>query len=187
MCRRAVDGSRVTAVRGRSQRLPFTTAAFTLVYFHLSIHYGDWRGALDEAARVLAPEGSIEIWTLASRHHQRSNLASWFPSIAAIDSDRFPEPAELERHLRGLGFLVERSEETEIVDRRVGSWVAAVRGGFVSTLQLLSATELEEGLGAFVRAHPDPDARFRYELLYDRVAGLRPPLLLPDEQHDRME
>lgn len=187
MCRRAVDASGVTAVRGRSQTLPFADDAFALVYFHLSIHYGDWRGALDEAARVLSPQGSVEIWTLGKRHHERSNLARWFPSIAAIDSDRFPEPVELESHLSGLGLLVERSQETEIVDRRVGSWVAAVRGGFVSTLQLLSADELEEGLSAFLEAHPDFDAHFRYELLYDRVAALRPPLLLPDEQQDRME
>jgi len=187
MCRRALGVSGVPAVRGRSQALPFVAGAFDLVYFHLSIHYGDWRAALDEASRVLSPRGSIEIWTLGRRHHERSNLARWFPSVSSIDADRFPEPTEIVSHLGSRGFEVERTEETETVDRRVGEWVAAVRGGFVSTLQLVSPTELETGLEAFVHLHPDPDASFRYELRYDRVGARRPPLLLPEESGDPME
>lgn len=187
MCRRALENSGVAAVGGRSQALPFASGAFHVIYFHLSIHYGEWRAALEEASRVLSLEGSVEIWTLGRRHHERSNLARWFPSVAAIDVERFPEPGEIAAHLAASGFDVVRAEEVEIVDRRVGGWVEAVRGGFVSTLQLLSTDELQTGLEAFTRTHPDPDAHFRYELLYDRVAARRPPLILPDESGEQME
>ena len=45
----------VRAIRGRAQHLPLLSGTVALVYFHLSIHYGDWRRSIDEAARVLEP------------------------------------------------------------------------------------------------------------------------------------
>ena len=153
----------VVPVRATAQRLPFHDAVFALAYFHLSIHYGEWRAALDEALRVLGPDGVLWIWTLGPDHHANNMLQRWFPSVEAIDRNRFPEPDELAAHLRTrahvtVGHVVEPRM------RRAGEWVRAVEAGFVSTLQFVPAAELAAGLAAFRRVHPDPDETIEYEL-----------------------
>lgn len=158
-------------MRGRSQQLPFRDSSLALVYFHLSIHYGDWRRAIAEAARVLHRGGRCVVWTLGSRHHRASMLARWFPSVPRIDARRFPEPGEIARQLEGAGLSVDVGREVEAVHRSAGDWAAAVRAGFVSTLQLLDPAELEAGLAAFALAHPDPEETISYELKWDWIRG----------------
>ncbi len=169
MLQAAARRAGVRAVGGSAQALPFRSGSFHLVYFHLSIHYGDWRLALEEAVRVLVPGGRVEVWTLGPEHHARSHLARWFPSVAEIDRRRFPGPGALASHLETLGCRVGVASRPEAVWRRAGDWVAAVRAGFVSTLQLLAAEEIEAGLRRFRREHPRDDEVVTYELGYVRV------------------
>lgn len=166
----------VRAVIGRAQELPFRSRTFGLVYFHLSIHYGDVARAIEEAARVLADRGRIEIWTLGPRHHPSSNLSRWFPSVAALDAERFPHPETIAGHLTSLGLEVTIRPRPEPVARPAGEWVRSVQAGFVSTLQLLDADEIEAGLAAFRRQHPDPDQPFTYVLDYDQIVAVPRPL-----------
>lgn len=161
----------IAVVLGVSQALPFGEEAFDLAWFHLSIHYGAWRIAVDEAQRVTRRGGRIEIWTLAADHHDASLLARWFPSIAAIDAARFPDGAELEYLLAEKGSSVERTHAVEQRTRTAGEWAEAVEAGFVSTLQLLDDEERVAGLAAFRRAHPDPSVEITYELRLDRVVA----------------
>ena len=161
----------VTTVRGVGQRLPFLAHTFRLVYFHLSIHYGDWRAALDEARRVLSPQGVIRVWTLGPDHHEASFLARWFPRVPSIDRQRFPDPADIVDHLVASGCHVEFGNAEEDLARGAGDWVAAVRAGFVSTLQLLSAAELEDGLAAFRNEHPDPEEVLRYRMRWTWITA----------------
>ena len=160
-------------VRGMAQAMPFCSQRFALVWFHLSIHYGDWRTAIDESVRVLDDRGRIEIWTLGPDHHARSMLARWFPSVERIDSDRFPLPVLLE------GFLAERvsslsvTHPVEDVVRPAGSWLQAVEAGFISTLQLLPDGERTAGIEAFRRAHPDAEEEVAYSLRFTRIVGVQ--------------
>jgi hypothetical protein len=152
--------------------MPFRSGVFRLVYFHLSIHYGDWRAALDEARRVSDRGGQVRIWTLGPDHHSTSMLARWFPSVDALDRSRFPDPADLEAHLGGHGDVAIGSE-IGFVRRRAGEWAAAVEAGFVSTLQLVPPPELEAGLRAFREVYPDPDQLVEYEMRWTwLVAGV---------------
>ena len=64
--------------------------------------------------------------------------------------------------------------ETETVSRRAADWEAAVRAGFVSTLQLLDPAELEAGLARFHEEHPDPDEICHYRLWYRGIMGRKP-------------
>lgn len=160
-------------VRGQAQTLPFQSGRFTLAWFHLSIHYGDWKVAIDEAVRVLDRHGRIEIWTLGSDHHTQSLLARWFPSIAVIDADRFPDPDDLRTYLESRVATVTVSRPHESVVRSAGSWIRAIEAGFVSTLQLLSDEERSRGIEAIRAAYPDPEEETSYELHFTRIVGDR--------------
>jgi ubiquinone/menaquinone biosynthesis C-methylase UbiE len=171
MTRPAVDRG-VAVVRGVSQALPFRKGTFALVWFHLALHYGDWRRALDEAVRVARRGGRIEIWTLGTDHHAASLLARWFPSVPRIDDARFPSPAVVESYLAGQAASVARHQVIEHRRRLAGEWLAAAEAGFVSTLHLIDADELEAGLADFRRAYPDPTTEISYELRFDRIVAV---------------
>lgn len=168
----------VLAVVADGERLPLRDGIAGLVYFHLAIHHGDPGRMLAEAARVARPGGLVWVWTLDHPHHRASFLARWFPSVGPIDEGRFPHPEELERLMGELGLVAGPDlVTTERVVRTAASWEAAVRSGFVSTLQLIPAAELESGLVAFHHAHPDPSEEISYALTYRSVAGIMPSLV----------
>jgi SAM-dependent methyltransferase len=173
MVRTAASRPGVVAAVGRTQQMPFADRKLSLVYFHLSIHYGDWRAALTEAHRVLRPGGECWVWTLGAVHHRASFLARWFPSVGEIDAARFPDPAEIADVMADRFGGVTRGTAREIVTRRAGSWIEAVRGGFVSTLQLVPPVELEAGLAAFRREYPDPDTEVEYQMRWEWLSTQR--------------
>jgi hypothetical protein len=163
----------IDVVAGCAQELPFRPRSFALVWFHLSIHYGDWRTALDEATRVVDEFGRVEVWTLGADHHTQSILSRWFPSVAAIDASRFPDPLEVEGYLGRLLPIVAATHPHETVVRPVGTWLDAVEAGFVSTLHLLSDSERSAGIEGIRRAYPDPAEEITYELHFSRITGDR--------------
>lgn len=170
MCAEAVARG-VRAVTARSELMPVSDGSAALVYFHLSIHYGDWAAALDEAVRITAPGGRVEIWTFGRSGIERSSLATWFPTVGRIDVERFPDPSGLAAHLdrRCSGVRVESHDD--LVERTAGDWVEAVRARFVSTLQLVPDAEIEAGIKAFEEAHPDPDGSYAHVLEYRRISA----------------
>ena len=161
----------LTGVRAMAQAMPFRSRRFALVWFHLSIHYGDWRASVDDALRVVTDDGRIEIWTLGSDHYEHSFLTSWFPSVAIIDADRFPEPELLAAYLRNGTSSVSVTHPIESVVRSAGSWIPAIEAGFVSTLQLLPSEERERGIEALRRRYPDPNEQIAYELRFTRIVA----------------
>jgi SAM-dependent methyltransferase len=167
----------VAAVVGDARRMPVRDAVASLVYFHVSLHYGGWETMLAEAARVARPDGVVSVWTFSTEHFGASFPARWFPSVPAIDRERFPEPSAVAARLAALGLSeVTVTAGPEEVERRAGDWAAAAAAGFISTLQLLPPGELAGGLARFREAHPDPDERLRYILDYRRIAGRVPRL-----------
>jgi SAM-dependent methyltransferase len=174
MARAALDRG-VSAVVGDGRSLAFGDATADLVYFHISLHYGGWEEMLAEAARVAKPGGLVAAWTFAGDHFRHSMLARWFPSIVALDEARFPHPDLLVARMWALGLeAVTQMAETETVSRRASDWEAAVRAGFVSTLQLLDPAELEAGLRRFHEEHSDPDEVLHYRLWYRGIMGRKP-------------
>lgn len=168
----------IAAVVARGESLPIGDGVADLVYFHLSIHHGAWSDMLAEAARVTGARGRIWVWTLLDTHHADSHLARWFPSVARINEGRFPPLDELRGVLADLGLSVGPTvTHDERVRRSAGSWVAAVRAGFVSTLHLISPDEIEQGLDAFNRRHPDPDESIEYDLGFVGVHAGGPGLV----------
>lgn len=162
----------LSVVCAEAQRLPMKDDCARLVYFHLSIHYGDWRKSMDEARRVLGPGGECWIWTMGAEHHRESVLAKWFPSVGDIDAARFPDPNDLAMYLEAAGTVVETGQEVERKTRSVGSWRDAVEARFVSTLQLITADEFAAGLARFDLAHPDRDEPLEYLLTFDWLRAI---------------
>lgn len=163
----------LTVVLGVSQAMPFQDEAFDLAWFHLSLHYGDWRLAVSEAVRVTGQVGRVEIWTLAADHHAVSLLARWFPSVQSIDDARFPDSMAVETYLDDRVRSVTRTKVVEYKRWAAGEWATAAEAGFVSTLQLVGTEELEAGLAAFGEEYPDPSTEITYELRFDRVVAIR--------------
>jgi SAM-dependent methyltransferase len=170
MARRAREGGS-TAVVAPSQNLPFASDTAGLAYFHLSLHYGPWRRATDEAIRVVRSGGRIDIWTFDRRGLEQSSLARWFPRIVEIDGPRFPDPADIAAHLEANGASVSVSQHVEPASRTAGKWESAVRARFVSTLQMLSDAEIERGLALFRKAYPNDDDRYDYEVCFVRISS----------------
>lgn len=173
MCREAAARQGVTVVRAASQHLPLRDGVADLVYFHLSIHYGPFGEAIEEASRVAAASGMIEIWTFAPESMGSSALARWFPRIAQLDAERFPPIDLLAEHLEDSGAIVEIDELPEIVERTAASWQAAVRNRFVSTIQLLTDDEIEEGLKRFTETYGAGDEPYRYSVDFVRLRAAR--------------
>jgi len=163
----------VAVILGLSQAMPLRDVSFDLAWFHLSLHYGDWRRSLDEAARVIVPDGRIEIWTLGADHHDQSMLSRWFPSVPRLDRERFPEVDDVRDHLEALGATVTVGKVVEQKSRPAGEWAAAAKAGFVSTLQLVDMAEFEAGMDAFRQANPDTSAEIAYELRFNRIVASR--------------
>ncbi|MGI9586201.1 MAG: class I SAM-dependent methyltransferase [Acidimicrobiia bacterium] len=160
-----------TAIVAPSQNLPFRSGTASLVYFHLSIHYGPWRRALDEALRVVGTRGRIDVWTFDRQGLESSSLAQWFPKVVEIDAQRFPEPAAIASHLEAAGASVALSTHIESSARTAAEWESAVRARFVSTLQMLSATEIDEGLARFRTAYPTDDDLYEYDIHFVRISS----------------
>ena len=158
-------------VRALAQALPFNSGHFALVWFHLSIHYGDWQASIDEAMRVLAEGGRVEIWTLGPDHHEQSLLAQWFPSVPGIEVGRFLEPDAVVTYLGDRIDVAQASSDVEIVVRPAGEWIRAVEAGFISTLQLLAEEERADGIAAIRKAYPDLQKEISYQLRFTRIVG----------------
>jgi len=175
MCRKAAARGTVAVVRAVAQSMPIETGAASLVYFHLSLHYGSFRGAIDEAFRIARSGGSIEIWTFAPEKMRSSALAQWFPRIGEIDAERFPAIEDIVERFSSHGAETAMSRQPEVVTRSASSWVAAVKNRFVSTIQFLDADEIEAGLQEFAAAFPDPEEPYTYTIEFVRIrATLRP-------------
>ncbi len=169
MTRKARKLSGVVSIRAQSQLLPLRDDTAQLVYFHLSLHYGDWRAALDEAHRVLRRGGECWIWTMGEDHHRGSFLARWFPSVGDIDTARFPDPAVVNDYLGERWAVVTTGKEVEPKTMPAGQWRAAAEARFVSTLQLVPEAEFRSGMAEYDKTYPNQDDPVEYSLVFDWI------------------
>lgn len=157
---------------GVSQNMPFSGDSFDVVYFHLSLHYGDWSAALREAGRVVRIGGRVWIWTFTRTYLQNSYLGRWFPSVRRHDLMRFPETDEVIFHLKDAGLTnIEVGSRTERVQRTAAEWQEAFAAQFVSTLQMVEGGELKIGIDNHRRFHRDPEEMVHSDLEFQSISG----------------
>ena len=166
-------GERIGWKCAAAERLPFRDGWFDAAHMHLVLHLVDDRpAALREMARVLGPGGRAAVVTFSPTHFDRFHLNPWFPSIAAIDRARFPEPAEVARGLRAAGLVGERIDEVrQTVQLEPADVLERVRGRYISTLHLLNDAEYREGLARLEHDLSGRAAPIRTELHWSLVSA----------------
>jgi SAM-dependent methyltransferase len=140
---------------GQAERLPFADASFDRVVFSLVVHLVDRRAAFGEARRVLAPAGRLAVVTFDRSHFGGYYLQQYFPSLRALDEQRFPDRETLERELAAAGFdrtRFVRLRQEASVDR--DSALRRVRARHISTFQLIGEAEYAAGLERLERDLP---------------------------------
>ena len=146
----AVARANVPGVRfkqARAEQLPFKDGWFERVVLRMSLHLFDRPRALPEFRRVLGPGGRLAIATGDPEHFGEIWVHRWFPSIAAIDRERFPTGDRLVDELEAAGFssvYVDVLEQDRTITRDEA--LARIRGRAFSTFQLIPPEEYEDGL-----------------------------------------
>jgi ubiquinone/menaquinone biosynthesis C-methylase UbiE len=147
---RAVARERLPAAvglrEGSAEALPFRDGWFEGVVYSLVVHLIDRPRAFAEAARVLAAGGRVVVATFAHEHFDTYWAARLFPSIGEIDRARFPTQEALVRELQEGGFdgvETERISSQATITREHA--LERIRGRHISTFDLLTEEELDEG------------------------------------------
>jgi ubiquinone/menaquinone biosynthesis C-methylase UbiE len=159
---RARAGRRIGFKLGRAEALPFRDGWFDRAVLRLAVHLVDRAPAFSELVRVLRPCGRAVIATFRPEHFDRIWLARFFPSLKAIDLERFATPPVLLAELAAAGFADVRMRPLSQL-ARIGRDEALerLRGRYISTLSLVSDDEYRAGL-----------ARAEQELAEETVYGL---------------
>jgi SAM-dependent methyltransferase len=158
-----------------AEELPFKSGWFDGLHMHLVLHVlSDPERALEECARVMSPGGRLAAVTFELEHFDRFHLVPYFPSLQAIDRERFPDPAEVCRRLTGAGFDGVRHEPIrQQVAIEPGELVERVRGRYISTLHLLDEDEYRRGLALLETDLHDRTQPVRTELIWSLITGRR--------------
>ncbi len=161
--------------RASADRLPFKDGWFDAVHAHLVVHLlPDRARALAEMARVVGADGRLVIVTFELDHFDRFFLNPYFPSIPAIDRDRFPDPELLVAELGVEGFTeLRRRRIVQPVSARAGDVLERVRGRYISTLHLLDPAEYRLGLTRLEAAVDGGTEAFDYSLQWSLITATR--------------
>jgi ubiquinone/menaquinone biosynthesis C-methylase UbiE len=152
---------------GRAEELPFKDGWFDRVVFWLSLHLVDRSAAFAEAFRVLRSGGRVGVVSFDESQFDGHWLLRWFPSIREIDLARFPTRAQLERELPSPRFV--RVSQTGALTRE--NALERIRGGHISTFDLLDPEEVRDGTARAERELPE---RVEYRLEWLLALAERP-------------
>ena len=141
---------------GRAEDLPFKDGWFERAVATLAVHLWDRPRAFAEIARVLAPDGRFVLASFDPAHFTSYYLNTYFPSILAIDSERFAPANVLARELSEAGFSDTRSTSlTHDFSLSREEALARIRGRHISTFQLIPEAEYDAGLARAERELPE--------------------------------
>jgi SAM-dependent methyltransferase len=150
----------VNARVARAEALPFKAGWFDAVVMRMVLHLVDRPRALEQAARVLRPQGRIVIATEDPASFDDVWFARFFPSVPTIERLRFPSREVLTAELAAAGFGPIRIEGAR--QGRASTRARAldvIRSKAFSTFELLETEEYDEGLR---RAEAELPERFEY-------------------------
>jgi SAM-dependent methyltransferase len=148
----------VNARVARAEALPFKAGWFDAVVMRMVLHLVDRSRALEQAARVLGPEGRLVIGTEDPAVFDDVWLARFFPSLPEIERSRFPSADALRSELGAAGFAtVEIEQLSQRREQTRERGLDLIRSKGFSTFDLLDPAELADGLA---RAEAELPERF---------------------------
>ncbi len=153
MLARARDKGSFPRIRADALALPFRRDAFDVTLLVMVLHQlADMPRALAEVARV---SRRVAIATSDMSTRTLGVLDEAFPSLLAIDRERFPPIPRIVEALREAGFTnvaAEARPYTRVVP--VADELERVRRKYISTFDLLPPGEFERGLAFLERELP---------------------------------
>ena len=152
----------VNARVARAEALPFKAGWFDAVVMRMALHLFDRPRALEQAARVLSPDGSLVVATEDPASFEDVWFTRFFPSVPEIERARFPERGAAPRGARAAGFgRVEIEHLRQHREQTRERAVDLIRSKGFSTFDLLDPAEFDEGLA---RAEAELPERFEFTL-----------------------
>jgi SAM-dependent methyltransferase len=158
---------------GSAEELPFKDGWFERATMWLVAHLLDRPRAFAEAHRVLSPGGCFAVATFDPSYFDEFWLNELFPSMEAVDRERFPAAPALEAELGGAGFDVRLLRLSQRGSLSRGDALERIRGKHISTFDLISDDEYEAGLARAERELPE-QVDYRVEWLV--AVAVRPTL-----------
>lgn len=141
---------------GSAEALPFKDGWFERTVSKLAMHLVDRPRAFTEIHRVLAPGGRFALASFDPAHFTSYYLNTFFPSILAIDSERFAPADVLVAELHEAGFADTRTARlTQELSLTRAEAIGRIRGRHISTFQLIPEAEYEAGLERADRELPE--------------------------------
>jgi ubiquinone/menaquinone biosynthesis C-methylase UbiE len=146
----------VGLTRASAEQLPFRAAWFDRAVMWLVVHLVDRPAVFREVGRVMVPNGLLAIVSFSSEHFDRYWLNRYFPTIARIDRERFPDERDFQAELTDAGFGAVRFH-------RLGTHgslsraqaLERIHGRHISTFDLLDEAEITAGTAMAERDLPE--------------------------------
>jgi SAM-dependent methyltransferase len=140
---------------GSAEELPFKDGWFERTTMWLVAHLVDRPRAFAEAHRVLVPDGCLAVATFDPSYFDEFWLNELFPSMEAVDRERFLTAPELQAELGAAGFDVRLLRLSQRGALARGDALERIRGKHISTFDLISDEEYEVGLARAERELPE--------------------------------
>jgi ubiquinone/menaquinone biosynthesis C-methylase UbiE len=156
LARARTKGLPARLLRGDAADLPLDDASVDYVKIRFAFHhFVDKERAAGEVLRVLRPGGALSIHHLAHDYMRRFWTQEFFPSIEAIDRERFMSTFDIHRLLSRLGFAVSARIETFVKGYDYPLMISETLNRDMSQLNLISDEEYEAGLARLRKEEPD--------------------------------
>lgn len=139
----------------RAEELPFKDGWFECVVMWLVVHLVDRPRAFAEARRVLQPGGRLAVVTFDERYFGQDWLNALFPSLEAIDRERFPTEGELRAELEAQRFEVSLFQREHALSLTREQALERIEARHISTFDLLSEEEIRTGTARAARELPE--------------------------------
>jgi SAM-dependent methyltransferase len=144
----------VTYLEGRAEQIPLPDGSCELAFLFFVLHHFSDRGeAASELARVLRPGGLAFVRTQFGDRLRDVSWRRYFPRALEIERSTFPTFDETTTPFARAGIELRALDEVEfVVAANVAAHLERLRCRAISTLELLTEAEVEDGLAAMARA-----------------------------------